>query len=71
MAIATALGTCPTCKQETFPAEPPLESVVLDRDKEAWQSREDGWDGIDSTFQDYTWRELLHAAGPVTVLYTS
>ncbi|MGN9782801.1 hypothetical protein ACTMTF_15315 [Nonomuraea sp. ZG12] len=62
---------CPTCHQETLPAEPPDGSVLLDRDGDAWQRRDGSWDCADHGFSGYTWSELLGVTNNnYTVIHT-
>ncbi|MEU4726504.1 hypothetical protein AB0G06_43495 [Nonomuraea dietziae] len=70
MTIKATMGTCPTCKQETLPPEPPVGSIVRDSEGDAWVRRHHGWDCTDSEFGNSTWRDVVSSAGPVTIIYT-
>jgi hypothetical protein len=77
MTIATAcMGSCPTCGHETFPPEPPVDSIVLDNDGDAWQRKldsdaPDGWACIvhSSDYEGRDWKDLVQNWGPITVVY--
>jgi hypothetical protein len=53
--------------------EPPVGSVVLDDDGDAWQNDQDGWSLAlrlpDSDAFDWSWTRLNEEYGPVKVVY--
>jgi hypothetical protein len=79
MAIATVhTGTCPTCGHATLPPEPPIDSVVLDKDGDAWQLKVnsdnpgDGWACVihGSDLRGLDWKHVIEEYGPITVVHT-
>lgn len=53
------MNNCPTCGQAVVPAEPPIGSVVIDADGDAWQRKKkgDAPEGWSSVMHRYDRRE--------------
>lgn len=67
------MGICEQCKGTgALPGEPPVGSVVIDGDGDAWQCRYNGWSCVvhDVDFESVPWADLVRRHQYERTVYT-